>query len=234
MNRQFTITIESPCTEAWSGMSSTSMGAFCAACSKEVIDFTGMDDDQLVRYFTQQKQQPECGRFRTEQLKTYTITINPEVFRLHIPVWKKMLVVILVCFGTMIFNNATAQLVNVGTHTQITASDHSTKKIFKKKKRSRNKKGTLHYFSPDIYIPIDMGIIGYTPKPNCEQGMMEVPNFPIPQKPVEPGKDSLSESANHAGTDNDPLPANQSETPFPLPELFKNERYISLAELRRK
>jgi hypothetical protein len=210
------------------------MGAYCAACSKEVIDFTGMDDDQLVRYFTQQKQQPACGRFRTEQLKTYTITINPEVFRLHIPVWKKMLVVILVCFGTMIFNNATAQLVNVGAHTQITASDHSTKKIFKKKKRSRNKKDESSCMYDILINTTTLGFINYSPKPNPEQGMMEVPNSPMPQKPVEPDKDSLSESANHTGTGNEPLPPDRSETPFPLPELFKNERYISLEELRRR
>jgi hypothetical protein len=48
----------------------TEKGAFCAACSKVVIDFSNLSDDEVKNYFIQNKEQQTCGRFKNHQLST--------------------------------------------------------------------------------------------------------------------------------------------------------------------
>lgn len=45
-------------------------GAFCNACSKVVIDFTQMSDEELIQYFESKKDERICGRFKSSQLET--------------------------------------------------------------------------------------------------------------------------------------------------------------------
>ena len=61
------IRVSSPCSQKWDDMRSGDGAAFCQACQKEVIDFTGMSDEQLRRFWDRQSQQV-CGRFREGQL----------------------------------------------------------------------------------------------------------------------------------------------------------------------
>ncbi len=55
-------------------------GGFCGSCAKIVVDFTRMGDADVVAYF-KNKEPHTCGRFRADQLKTYsalpTARINP-------------------------------------------------------------------------------------------------------------------------------------------------------------
>lgn len=79
MKKSFNLNLSSPCSEKWETFSPTERGAFCSACSKEVIDFTTLSDQQIIDYF---KTRPEdtCGKFRPDQLKHYRIqsdSINP-------------------------------------------------------------------------------------------------------------------------------------------------------------
>ncbi|HEY0653903.1 MAG TPA: hypothetical protein VGD65_12280 [Chryseosolibacter sp.] len=79
MKKSFTITLASPCSEKCESFTPTSNGAFCQSCSKEVIDFTRLSDQQLIDYF-KNKPANTCGKFRPEQLTTYsfgTPDINP-------------------------------------------------------------------------------------------------------------------------------------------------------------
>lgn len=59
------------CHEQWRSFARTSKGGFCASCQKEVIDFTAWSDERIKAYF---KNLPgdTCGRFRKDQLKTYS------------------------------------------------------------------------------------------------------------------------------------------------------------------
>ncbi len=71
MKNQFSLDISKPCAESWANFVNTTDGAFCASCSKNVIDFTKMNEEQIKRFF---KNRPSdtCGRFRPTQLKIYT------------------------------------------------------------------------------------------------------------------------------------------------------------------
>ena len=71
MQTSFQLNIQNPCHEAWEGFKPTPEGGFCASCQKNVIDFSGMTDSQLVAYFRDlpTENQHLCGRFRNDQLQ---------------------------------------------------------------------------------------------------------------------------------------------------------------------
>ena len=71
MKREFNLTIYKPCKEEFSEFQPTQVGGFCNSCQKEVIDFTKMNEDEILLYF---KNRPKntCGRFSEPQLKTYS------------------------------------------------------------------------------------------------------------------------------------------------------------------
>ncbi|WP_148562473.1 carboxypeptidase-like regulatory domain-containing protein [Spirosoma radiotolerans] len=56
-----------PCSESWQEMDSVAEGCFCNSCQKTVVDFTAMNDAQLVSYFLSKKENV-CGRFLSKQL----------------------------------------------------------------------------------------------------------------------------------------------------------------------
>jgi CarboxypepD_reg-like domain len=76
MKTNFQISIPTPCDEDWGKFTPTSTGGFCGSCQKNVVDFSGMSESQLVAYFRDfpTDNQHLCGRFRDDQLqKNYNI-----------------------------------------------------------------------------------------------------------------------------------------------------------------
>jgi hypothetical protein len=56
-----------PCSKSWQEMDSVAEGCFCNSCQKTVVDFTAMNDAQLISYFSSKKENV-CGRFLSKQL----------------------------------------------------------------------------------------------------------------------------------------------------------------------
>lgn len=71
MKKSITLSLPQACAEKWSNLTPTSQGGWCGSCSKEVVDFTSLSDQQITDYFNKFNGQT-CGRFQTSQLKTYT------------------------------------------------------------------------------------------------------------------------------------------------------------------
>ena len=83
MPKSFHLSIPTPCHEDWDAMTSREQGRHCASCQKTVVDFTGMRDAQLVRFFEEYgKHESICGRVRTEQVQ------RPLVHASSTPSWK--------------------------------------------------------------------------------------------------------------------------------------------------
>jgi len=83
MKRTFTLSIPRPCAEKWESFAPTHNGGFCSTCSKTVIDFSQMTDDEILSFLAN-KPQHACGRFNINQLKTYShpqrgVTVNPGI-----------------------------------------------------------------------------------------------------------------------------------------------------------
>jgi hypothetical protein len=73
MKNELHLSINTPCSEKFEAFTPTKNGGFCASCSKEVVDFTRMTDQEIVDYFDT-SDESTCGRFRNTQLKSYWIT----------------------------------------------------------------------------------------------------------------------------------------------------------------
>ncbi|MBM1106089.1 carboxypeptidase-like regulatory domain-containing protein [Aurantibacter crassamenti] len=70
MKNAIQISIEKPCTKKFNNFSITKKGGFCNACKKEVIDFTTMNEFELIKVLTDGSDKI-CGKFKSSQLKNY-------------------------------------------------------------------------------------------------------------------------------------------------------------------
>ncbi|MEO8404847.1 MAG: carboxypeptidase-like regulatory domain-containing protein [Chitinophagaceae bacterium] len=68
MAKNLQVTIAEPCHENWESMTPSAKGKFCGACRKQVIDFTGMSDSQVMAVFKKAPVGSVCGRFMDDQL----------------------------------------------------------------------------------------------------------------------------------------------------------------------
>jgi hypothetical protein len=74
MKNQLSLNIQTPCSKNFNHFKPTSKGGFCNACNKEVIDFTKMNSEDIITYFKTKSDKNTCGRFTSNQLKTYEST----------------------------------------------------------------------------------------------------------------------------------------------------------------
>jgi Secretion system C-terminal sorting domain len=76
MIKELQVAIKNPCSENWNQMSPDTNGRFCTSCQKTVLDFTTMEDKEILQWFVSH-QGSACGRFRPDQLNR-PITIPPQ------------------------------------------------------------------------------------------------------------------------------------------------------------
>lgn len=67
MKNNYLLNIQDPCNEKWSTMQPHDRGKFCLQCSKEVIDFTKLDNTEIIQIIEQSKSRI-CGRMSVSQL----------------------------------------------------------------------------------------------------------------------------------------------------------------------
>ncbi|MGL4630150.1 MAG: hypothetical protein ACRCVT_02995 [Leadbetterella sp.] len=67
MKQGIRIEITDPCTQQWSDLTKNEKGRFCSSCSKTVIDFSRMSDNELIAYFKNYTGNV-CGYFNDSQL----------------------------------------------------------------------------------------------------------------------------------------------------------------------
>ncbi len=68
MEKQVFVRINQPCHENWNEMTAAESGRFCDACSKIVVDFTAMDNSEILVFLKQASEAKLCGRFQQNQL----------------------------------------------------------------------------------------------------------------------------------------------------------------------
>lgn len=64
--KKYTISIAEPCSVPLQDMTPVEGGRYCSNCQRQVVDFTGMTDQQFIAYF--EKYGKGCGTFRPSQL----------------------------------------------------------------------------------------------------------------------------------------------------------------------
>lgn len=70
MKRNLNLSIPAPCSQKWSSFTQVKGGGYCNSCSKVVVDFTAMTDEQIINHF-KHSTGTTCGRFLPGQLKSY-------------------------------------------------------------------------------------------------------------------------------------------------------------------
>ena len=108
MKNQFSLEISQPCSENFNQFTPTLKGGFCDSCKTEVIDFSKMNSEEITNYFNNRSSKDLCGRFNTNQLKTYTENSNS---RKKYSFWSG---VALACLSIFSFNTAQAQTEIIG------------------------------------------------------------------------------------------------------------------------
>jgi len=78
--KQVQLSIPEPCHQDWNEMTPTQQGRHCSACAKQVIDFTAMNDTEVLNYFSNIKNEKVCGRAYPDQLER-AITKPKEIKR---------------------------------------------------------------------------------------------------------------------------------------------------------
>ncbi len=63
------ITINEPCHENWNAMTPNAQGAFCKVCAKDVVDFSNKSLQQIKNFFSEERTEKVCARFKEEQLQ---------------------------------------------------------------------------------------------------------------------------------------------------------------------
>lgn len=105
------IIIPEPCHEDWDKMTPVDMGSFCGSCAKIVVDFTHMNDKEVINYFETHAQQKTCGRFLNTQVdKEISSLALPTNLHFTLPELQKVksythrfIVALLIVFGNSLF-----------------------------------------------------------------------------------------------------------------------------------
>lgn len=66
-HQNYILKIDNPCNQGWNSMSKTNNGKFCSNCSKTVVDFTSLTDNEIIQIIGK-KSDKLCGRLNKQQL----------------------------------------------------------------------------------------------------------------------------------------------------------------------
>ncbi|MCF8424851.1 MAG: carboxypeptidase-like regulatory domain-containing protein [Bacteroidia bacterium] len=104
MTRQnYILKIDNPCGQEWTSMTKTDFGKFCSNCSKTVVDFTQLTDNEVLQ-IVKQNSGKLCGRLTQDQLNRALELYKPT--------------------NTSRFHKILAGLLLVGTSENLPATDH--------------------------------------------------------------------------------------------------------------
>ena len=211
-------------------------GRFCNACTKTVVDFSLMNDDQVEQYFITNYEKQVCGRFKNTQLQRITIILPRNIFRLRLPFWKKFLVAFLIVYGasflsidTAIAGNTYIQGEPVALHSSNTAALKLDKKHPRNAKKKRKRKYRIAYtgdwlISGNIScMPIET-TLGMTVSPDPKNIPIDYVNFPYGK--TYPNEDST--------VNNNTVPDDRRKEPQPVPVPLGSEFILpAVLALRR-
>jgi hypothetical protein len=80
----FTLSVPQPCTQSWEEMTTADQGRFCQQCQKTVIDFSMMNDQQIIAFISTSGGSL-CGRFEPSQLNREYKILDPIKRRPYLP-----------------------------------------------------------------------------------------------------------------------------------------------------
>lgn len=117
----YSISIKNACQQQWSEMSEGQGGKFCMHCTKSVIDFTELSDQEIIQLLSK-KTGNLCARVSPEQLNRNLLTHSPKTKRKGLALFTGL-------FAMLTFENASGALRKSSINTTIFHVDHSSAKL---------------------------------------------------------------------------------------------------------
>jgi hypothetical protein len=146
------ITIPEPCSADWNQMTQNEIGRHCNACSKTVVDFTKMNNDEIINYISEHSSQRVCGHFYKSQLEQSKVS-NLQMWKQKASTWRLTWLsrAAVGVFGAMMFLSSCVQQISG----EIAASDQQFKKATDSSavKDSMHKKGKVKISKKDTSKP---------------------------------------------------------------------------------
>jgi hypothetical protein len=144
--------VPEPCSADWNQMTKNEMGRHCNACSKTVVDFTAMTNEEIISYINEYSSQHVCGHFYKSQLEQGNRS-NLQMWKEKASSWRltwlsKAAVGV---FSAMLFLSSCVQQISG----QIAASDQQFRKTTDSSaiKDSTQKKGKVKMSNKDTSKP---------------------------------------------------------------------------------
>lgn len=131
-HKKIQISIPKPCSEDWSKMTPTERGRFCAMCTKEVVDFTKMSDEQLAKYISH-SENSICGHIRKNQLNRAIDILGEPKSQIQCRPWfERILAATVFLFTLGSVKGQSQPNVNVVSQNQLTSIGHQSEQTISK------------------------------------------------------------------------------------------------------
>jgi len=127
MKRQsYILKIDNPCGQEWSSMIKTDIGKFCSHCSKTVVDFTQLTDNEVLQII-EHNSEKLCGRLTQEQLNRAIQLYQPTNSSLFYRILAGLMLVgtsenLLATENQMLHKDIVSIANKINTNTQLTAT----------------------------------------------------------------------------------------------------------------
>ena len=80
--------VENSCTESWENMQTTENGKFCGICQKNVVDFSIMNDAQIIEFFQNYEGGKLCKKIKKSQQNKQFLVNKKVILKRKINFWK--------------------------------------------------------------------------------------------------------------------------------------------------
>jgi hypothetical protein len=105
------LSIPEPCHQSWQQMAAVNGGRHCESCCKTVVDFTLMNNDEIINYLSASKN--VCGRFDAHQLTAVNLYLQAP--KAQKKIWRYVKAVALIA-GLFPFIRSEAQTRKIANH----------------------------------------------------------------------------------------------------------------------
>ena len=68
MKANYVLNINNPCSENWQTMSKNDLGRHCDNCRTDVLDFSKLSDEEIIKYLSKKQSAKICGRLEPHQM----------------------------------------------------------------------------------------------------------------------------------------------------------------------
>ncbi len=100
MSTYYKLRIPEPCREDWNKMTPKDQGRFCSSCSKTVVDFTVMDENEIQKFLKSNQGTKLCGHARKSQLDRICTKVPVQVLQRQWLSHRAFLLALLLVMGT--------------------------------------------------------------------------------------------------------------------------------------